>query len=265
MTRSGLPRFPMGPTWFDAVSRRVSRRRFQDRPPDAGALARVHTVCSRVTEATAGEVRAIVVDESPAGVFTGLVGAYGGVTGAPAFAAFVAGEDRQVDVGFIGEAVILEATAAGLDTCWIAGSFDPKAAAAHLELAQGEQVRAVTPIGYATARVGGGERMLHAVVKPRARLDLERVAPGASSWPAWARVAAEAARLAPSGGNRQPWRLRMEDRRLVIDCTGERAYWTARIDCGIAALHAELGALHEGVTGRWERLEGPGVARFDPD
>lgn len=115
-----------------------------------------------------------------------------------------------------------------------------------------------------TRDVRGFERLLNAVVKPRGRFDLERIAPGASSWPAWAREAAEAVRLAPSGKNRQPWRLRMDDDTLVLALVTDGEYWTALIDCGIAALHAELGALHAGVLGTWQRLAGPDVTRLTP-
>jgi hypothetical protein len=83
-------------------------------------------------------------------------------------------------------------------------------------------------------------------------------------WPAWAREAAEAVRLAPSGKNRQPWRLRMDDDALVLAFDADGAYWTAPIGCGIAALHAELGAWHAGVSGTWQRLIGSDIARFTP-
>jgi hypothetical protein len=231
----------------------------------AEALERIGAVCRTVSAPAGAGVRAVLVDARPDAVFTGLIGNYGAaISGAPMFAAFVGGPDWHVALGYIGEAVILEATAVGVNTCWIAGSFDAAAAAAHVDLAEGEQVRAVTPIGYGTNNVRGGERMLNAVVKPRGRFELERIAPGAQSWPTWAREAAEAVRLAPSGKNRQPWRLRMDDGALVLALTTDGAYWTAPIDCGIAALHAELGARHAGVSGTWQRLAGPDVTRFTP-
>jgi hypothetical protein len=260
-----LPRFRIEPEWFDAIAVRASRRRFDGRPVDPAALERIGTVCRAVSEPSENAVRAVLVAARPDGVFTGLIGKYGAaISGAPAFAAFVGGSDWHVDLGYIGEAVILEATAAGVDTCWIAGSFDAAAASSHVDLAEGEQVRAVTPLGYGTRDVRGGERLLNAVVKPRGRFDLERIAPGAQSWPIWAREAAEAVRLAPSGKNRQPWRLRMDGEALILALTTRGAYWTAPIDCGIAALHLELGAWHAGVSGTWQRLSGADIARFTP-
>jgi hypothetical protein len=56
----------------------------------------------------------------------------------------------------------------------------------------------------------------------------------------------------------------MDEESLVVSRKERRPYWTWPIDCGIAMLHAELGALHEGVGGRWVRLSEPDVAAFTP-
>lgn len=260
-----FPQIELDAAWFDAIATRASRRRFDGRSVRADDLERVRSVCRRVSATEAGGVRAVVVDAAPDGLFKGLIGKYGAaIVGAPAFVAFVAGPNWHIDVGYAGEAVVLEATAAGIDTCWIAGSFDASVAGRRVDLLEGEQVRAVTPLGYGARDVRGGERFLNAVIRPRSRVDLERIAPGSDGWPEWARQAAQAARLAPSGKNLQPWRLRMDGDALVLSSTTERPYWTARIDCGIAALHAELGARRADVAGTWQRLAAPEVARFIP-
>ena len=104
---------------------------------------------------------------------------------------------------------------------------------------------------------------MRAVVRSSARKPLTQLAPGAETWPAWARTAAEAARLAPTGGNGQPQRLRFEGGSLVVG-SADAAYWTAPLDLGIVMLHAELGAGHAGVRGTWESVPGPDTARFTP-
>jgi hypothetical protein len=60
------------------------------------------------------------------------------------------------------------------------------------------------------------ERLLSAVARSRTRKPLEVRAPGAGSWPRWARRGVEAARLAPSAVNRQPWRFSKEDRGVIL-------------------------------------------------
>jgi hypothetical protein len=66
-------------------------------------------------------------------------------------------------------------------------------------------------------------------------------------WPDWAREAACAVQAAPSGANKQPWVARMDDDSLVLGLVESTTYWTRGYDMGIAALHAQLGALRAGV------------------
>lgn len=261
MSTAAVPATALKSDWFGAIAARLSRRSFDGRAIDDALLDRIEETCRRASEGR--RARAVLERSAPQGVFTGFIGSYGKVTGAPALVAFVGGDDSLADVGYVGESVILDATLAGLDTCWIAASFSAENAGAIVDLAPGERVCAVTPLGYAAEAKSGVERLATAFIKPRTRLAIAEVAPGCDSWPAWAREAAEAVRLAPSGVNKQPWRLRFEDGALVMG-SALQTYWTAPMDFGIAMLHAELGALHTGVRGSWEMLSGPDVARFAP-
>ena len=176
-------------------------------------------------------------------------------------------ENSEVQIGYLGEALALEATRVGVDTCWIAGAFSRKRASALARLDTSEHVPAIVALGVAKTRMDRGERTMRAIARASSRASIEKLVRGAdlAGWPAWAQSAVEAARLAPSGGNSQPWRFRYEAGSLVVS-KATTLYWTATIDIGIAMLHAELGAQHEGVTGRWERLHHRSdVARFTPD
>ena len=167
--------------------------------------------------------------------------------------------------GYLGEALVLEATRLGLGTCWVAASFHRKTAARLLDLADDEQVVAVTPLGYPTGSRPAASACCARWSRPRRALSVEKLAPGIldGSWPQWAVAAVQATRLAPSGANRQPWRFRLDGDALVLG-RAEKLYWTAPIDFGIARLHVELGAQHEGVTGAWTPLPAPDVAVFTP-
>lgn len=252
----------LDPAWLDAIQSRISSRRYNGEAIDVALLDRLDQTCQRLS-GTEAPARAVLVRQAPPEVFTGLVGSYGRVAGAPSLVAFVGADDAAHDIGYVGEAVILEATMLSLDTCWIAASFDPERAGRLAELGEGERVHAVTALGHATGEIGVAEKLMRAAVHARKRLPTDTIAPGHERWPEWAREAVAAVRLAPSGANRQPWRLHMDGDALVIT-EAPKVYWTAPIDFGIAMLHAELGAAREGVSGRWNTGRDDEVARFVP-
>jgi nitroreductase len=254
----------LDPDWYSAIPGRVSRRRFDGTPIAPDDAARLAGLCERFRPFP--DARAVFVEHAPAELFTGIAGSYGGVRGAPSAAVFIAGEGGDASAGYIGEAVILEATSLGLGTCWIAGNFDRAHAASVAAPGEGERVVSVTPVGRALPKPDAVETVMRRFVSSDRRKSLDVIAPSSkdADWPAWALVAVEAARLAPSGGNGQPWRFRMVDGALVLSGVGD-AYWTAKLDYGIAMLHVELGAQHANVSGRWEQQASPDVARFVPD
>jgi len=262
----------LDPAWYDAIAVRRSRRRYGDRKVAAAALEALTAFTERFRLAPGARVALV---EGGGGVFTGLLdrfgGAYGRVEGAPLTAAFVGPRDSELQIGYVGEAFVLEATRLGLGTCWVAGMFDRKTAAGLVNLHRGEHVFAVTPVGHPVEHKRVVERVMSKAVGSAARRQVEEIAPrlmrtsghGHPAWPAWAVTAVEAARLAPSGANKQPWRFSMEHDALVMG-HADRTGWTAPIDFGIAMLHVELGAARDGVHGAWERLDEPLVARFVP-
>jgi len=255
------------PTWYDAIAKRVSRRRYS--PREVGAELRERLAAHISAAGVLGGARVCLVEDAGETLFTGVLGGYGAVAGAPLTAAFLGREtakgQSESDVGYLGEAFILEATELGLGTCWVAGSFDRERAARVVALEPGERVVAITPLGYPTERQPVVERLVRSAVRASARLPVEQLAPGIldGGWPQWAVTAVKAARLAPSGQNRQPWRFRLDGASLVMS-RAAKLYWTAPIDLGIARLHVELGAAHEGVRGTWNEMPAPDVARFTP-
>jgi len=250
--------------WLAAVAARVSRRRYEKTPAQEGVLRLLEEACQGFRPS--GAARVELVREAPPGVFRGIVGAYGSVRGAPHCLVMVGPEDGPAEVGYVGEAAVLEATALGLGTCWVGGLFDRPKAEALVKLPSGERVFAVSPVGQAAIRKAFDERFMSAIARSRSRKSLDAIAPEAGSWPAWARAGAEAARLAPSALNRQPWRFAMDGRAAVIsaDSAKDTYHIPKRLDCGIAMLHFELGARGAGAPGTWRIEKGARVALYVP-
>ena len=252
--------------WLDALPERRSRRAFDGRAVSAADLDAIEATAAAFLPF--GDARVLLVREVPQAFFTGLIGSYGRVTGAPSALVFVADGSSPASAehcGYTGEGIVLEANARGLETCWIAGSFSRSAVAAALPLASHEVVRAISPVGHATVEPTTTERRLFGATKPKRRRSLDEIAPGYEQWPAWAVAGLSAARIAPSAMNRQPWRFRMQDGAVIVAIAGPSVPLApARLDCGIAMLHFELGARGEGCDGAWEPMIGHDVARWVP-
>jgi len=249
--------------WLAAATTRRSRRSFDGSRVSDDTLAALSALAAEFQPFPGA--RAVVVPEAPEALFVGIVGAYGGISHAPSAIIMLGADDAAERVGYTGEALVLEAVALGLDTCWVGGLFSSGHAARAAGPMPGERVFAVCALGHALERTTLKERLLSGGSRARHRLTSEEIAPGCSSWPAWARDAVEAARIAPSAMNRQPWRLRMEDDRLVVGFEPpDRPRISKRLDCGIAMLHAEIAAVAGGVAGSWQLLASPDVAVFAP-
>ena len=81
-------------------------------------------------------------------IFTGIVLGYGKITGCTTIAvlaASIATPHSRIHAGILGEAFCLEATALGLGTCWVAGTYKKKQLA--LPLQADETVLAIIAVG----------------------------------------------------------------------------------------------------------------------
>lgn len=254
--------------WHPAIEKRRSRRHFDPNLPiGPEALAALDKVCNQF--APFPHARSRLVTESAESVFKGIIGSYGKVKDAPAFIAFIGDMDdpfAQEEVGYTGEGIILEATALGLNTCWVAGFFKPEIVASLLEVSDREQVLAVTPVGYAQESGSWEEKLMTRFGRSHNRLPLAKLVRGLPSekWPDWVNICLEAARLAPSAANRQPWGFEVQDDGITVfvRTRGPEFNVSKRLDCGIAMLHLEVAAADCGRRGQWEFLPSPQVGKF---
>jgi nitroreductase len=257
-----------GAEWLAAVARRSSRRAFDGRPVDAATLDTLDSVCSGFCPYP--DARVLLVRNPVTDIFTGAIGSYGKVKNAPHVLLFIGDESSEFcdqHVGYVGEAAILEAAVLGLETCWVGGFFSAARTKQLVDLAPGERVLAVSPVGHAVGGLALVERGMRRMAGSHGRKSVAEIAPDSAGggWPDWAVAAVETARLAPSAVNRQPWRFRFDAGALVVarDNGMEAPRVTKRLDCGIAMLHAELGARASGVDGAWRDLSSRlDVARF---
>jgi hypothetical protein len=172
----------------------------------------------------------------------------------------------QEKMGYTGEAAVLEATSHGLGTCWVALTYNAKAVKSLIKLGENEKLICVSPVGYTSETWSFEEKAFSVFGAYHQRKPLPTMTSGLaeSARPDWAKAAVEAARLAPSAMNRQPWSFHISKDSTTVSVKNRGLEFNVakRLDCGIAMLHIELGALSKGVKGHWELLKQPQVAKF---
>ena len=258
--------------WYQAVKERNSRRQFNSQIIEKIKIKKLNNLIEALNNDIEG-LRIILIQKEVEEIFTGIIGSYGKITGAPAYLAFIGREDisnMEEKIGYGGEAVILEATALELGSCWVSGTFKSDKVLADLNLNQNEKLYAISPIGYPEAKPTISERVLKKVIKSKKRLDLKKLMVNKNNLekiPEWMITALETARLAPSALNRQPWRFKIEGNSIIIqlDNKEKNEERSKNIDCGIAMLRLEIGAMKAGFTGKWQYLKGDKVAIFSLD
>jgi len=253
--------------WHAAIPHRKSRRQFDGAELRPDELAQLQQLCRefRPFPQARAEMTTHLVDR----VFRGLIGSYGRVRGAPALVAFIGDMNDphvQEKVGYLGEGIILEATAMGLDTCWVGGFYRPRTAASVFGIGGNEKVVSVTPVGRAAEKYSLDEKVMTGFARSRRRKPLSKLVTGipGEKYPRWIKAALEAGRLAPSAINRQPWRFHVEPDSITVSAGSPWITFgiSKRLDCGIAMLHIEVAAMDYGVRGSWGFLPPPDVARF---
>lgn len=138
--------------------------------------------------------------------------------------------DLQEKCGYYGEKIVLEAQIIGLNTCWVALSFN-KSAVEKL-IPAGEKMVLVIAIGY-----GKTQGTAHKVKTLEGVLDTKCKVPD------WFQKGAEAALLAPTAINQQKFKIGMKDGNPTIRIAGIGPY--TKIDLGIVKYHFEAASGHK--------------------
>jgi nitroreductase len=237
--------------WYEAIELRHSRRKYVPTPVEPEKLETLAELIEELNRSS-DAWRITLVRSHDEAIFSGIRGGYGIIKGSPSYLAFIGApeeSERHEELGYIGEAAVLEATHLGLGTCWVTGTFDPAAAAKDLDLASSERLFAVSPLGYPRDSYSFTEKVMKRAAGSRSRKPLDELCVGdeLARWPEWARTAAEAARRAPSALNRQPWLFRFEGEELSVEVDAKgggnsRGTASKRLDCGIALRHLVVGA-----------------------
>ncbi|MEW5785161.1 MAG: nitroreductase family protein [Bacillota bacterium] len=261
---------------METIQKRLSVRAYADTPVSEAVQAKLRALFQEYERGPFGiPARFRLLDLSAVNrAELRRLGTYGVIKGARLYilAAVKEGKRAQEDLGYCLEKIILEATAMGLGTCWLGGTFRRGSFAGQMQLDKGELLPAITPVGYPADQTAFDDRQALCRAglsrrKPWTELFflIDGKKPLSEAEAGEYRAVLEAVRLAPSASNRQPWRLLKDQAGLFhLYLKEDRLYnrilgkiRIQNIDMGIAMCHFALAAKQLGLTGRWTPAAAP--------
>lgn len=225
-------------SWYDAMYRRSSVRTYTC-APDKEQLDRLGVLCRKAS----WQGVTIRMFKGP--------GLKSQIKGTDVYAVIVAKQNTPAEMeGFMGEALVLEATAMGLGTCWLGAGFHHDVVSRNVNLQNDERISCVISIGKCEPKAFNPKR--RELEKVCGKTEEQLTAIGA-----WQKEAVMAARIAPSAVNMQPWKITADGSSVTIEEPQFVLYKKyAALDRGIAMLHAAVGAHHVGREASWKKVDG---------
>jgi len=281
-----------------AIQRRISVRSYSKDIVDSTTLKRLINFAKKTKHLTTVLPRIELVSgvDKTNHILTSIIGSYGLVRNPPHLLIGIMPEESnitRIDLGYVLEQVVLEATKLGLGTCWISGSYNPKIAGSEVGLKSGEIVEVVCAFGYPAKEIleRFHSRTIRRIAGGHHRKPLKEIVFYKNWGKSWSPeeedpelvTILEHARLASSGANRQPWRLIIRPGNIVLTLVLTKPLWTGianrlspivgvvkrnvlakaqYIDAGIVMSHFTLVSEAIGQKGQWElRLGDKTLAR----
>ena len=222
--------------WADAVYRRSAVRQYTG-APDEAQLARLGQLARKLS----WQGVTIRLFQGP--------GLRSSIRGTDVYAVIVAKQGTPMEnEGYMGEALVLEATAMGLGTCWLAKGFYADVISQNVKLANDEAIHCVIAIGKCSLPTFAPKRSPIEKICGMTEAQLDAVG-------AWQAAAVKAARVAPSAMNLQQWRLKVTGADITFSDEALFFKKYTALDRGICMLHAAVGAASLGRSPRWKKVD----------
>jgi hypothetical protein len=237
-------------TLLEAIDIRRSRRKYLPNQIEAQAKQVLLALANEYSELAGDGLRAgtriELVFDNP-GAFDSLRKTYGMLTGVRNYAGLIARKDDKQAVER------LHATALGLGTCWVGGTFDR--ALCPVELEEGEEVVCAITVGEVKPGLSVKEKLIHSMTHRKTKT-AEAMYTCDGPVPEWFPAGMRAVEKAPSAVNRRPVTFACRNG-TVSAAVEDMSLPGMAFDLGIAKLHFELGA----GGGSWEFGNGAAYTR----
>lgn len=218
----------------EAIKNRHSVRNYIDRQIDKNIIEELQIEVEKCNKESGLHLQ-LIVDEP--GGFSGMMAKYGRFANVKNYFALVGKKGKELDekIGYYGQHLVLEAQKRGLNTCWVALTYNRRKAKFDIE--PGEKLVCVISLGY-------GENQ----GKVRRSKTLEEVSNVEAVTEEWFKNGVELALLAPTAMNQQ--KFYFEKTNTGVKATAGLGFY-AKVDLGIAKYHFEVGAGKENFN--WEK------------
>lgn len=209
----------------EAIAARHSVRQYKNQALAAETIAALQAEIEACNEESGLHIQ-LVTNEPKA--FDGFMAHYGKFSGVTNYLALIGkkGPWLEEQCGYYGERLVLKAQQLGLNTCWVAMTYNKIKTAFVVD--SGEKLCIVIALGY-----GENQGVPH---KPKSAKDVMKAD---GQVPKWFRDGVEAALLAPTAMNQQKFVFSLDGNQVSAK-PGLGFY--SQIDLGIVKYHFEIGA-----------------------
>lgn len=253
---------------IETIRKRCSVRTYQDKELESDVREMLQGYMGSLENPFGMPVKKYIIDKKLAAGGEKL-GTYGVIKGASTFMGISVPDTNlaHVAAGYEFENLILEATALGLGTVWLAATFNREGFASAMGIPKDELFPAISPVGYPADKRSMTESLMRTAMRSSTRKEwgslfyldnfqtpLSKEVVGDYAEPL------EMLRLAPSDKNTQPWRMLKSGNNYHFYITyksgisrGEEII--KRVDAGIALSHFHQTALELGLKGCFKQVE----------
>ncbi|MDR0309490.1 MAG: nitroreductase family protein [Candidatus Methanoplasma sp.] len=216
---------------YDAVWKRRSVRKYTDKPIESDKVNALRGSISSLNEASGLTMEFAEEFESFRTVLTVM---FKNVRSAIVVKGRTDDPHLREKCGYYGEQMVLEATALGLGTCWVAG-FNKRSGS--LNTKDDETVVCVISIGYSAEEISGTSSIPDAPY--RKTKSISEFLEGNTDVPDWVRAGVKSVQFAPTAMNSQKTRFQYADGLVTAHIPSGKLNM---VDLGITKLHFELAA-----------------------
>lgn len=259
---------------IETIKRRRSVRTYQDKALEPDVREKLQRYMDSLENPFGQPVKKYMIDKKVATEGERL-GTYSLIKGANTFLGISVPDTdlAHVAAGYEFENLILEATALGLGTVWLAATFNREGFASAMGIPKDELFPAISPVGYPAAKRSLTESLMRTAMRSSTRKEWDTLfflndfrTPLTKEMAGDYAEPLEMVRLAPSDKNTQPWRVLKSGNSFhfyVVRKSGisRDEEIIKRVDAGIALSHFHQTALELGLKGHFRQAEQASVER----